>query len=506
MRAKIALTIVTSALVGVTLGSGLRGTRLEPQLARLDSVAHAEDIASQSRRPAGLSPDLLSFADVAEQLTPSVVTVRSEKRVSGDDSSQRQLVLPFGGGGGEDPFRFFGQPRGDQRMRGSGSGFVVGSDGIILTNNHVVEGADKITVRMQDGKEYPGKVVGTDPKSDVAVVRVEAKGLTAVKLGDDSKLRVGEWVLAIGSPFGEQLEHSVTAGIISAKGRAAVGLADYEDFLQTDAAINPGNSGGPLVNLRGEVIGMNTAIASRSGGYQGVGFAIPITMAKDIMDELMAHGKVTRSWLGVSIQDVTSDLASSLKIDEHSGVVVADVVGESPAGRAGIEEGDVILSLDGKPAGSVAQFRNRVSRLTPGDRVAVDVLREGDRKKFDIKLEEKPEDRVVSRSERSNDDNGDQGFGFELANITPSLLRQLNVNVNAKDRPDGVVITSVESGSPAEEAGLRAGDIVRGVNRKHVHSVQEFKAEVSRTKSKEPVALLVRREDRSFYVTLSRDS
>jgi serine protease Do len=320
-------------------------------------------------------------------------------------------------------------------------------------------------------------------------------------MGDDSKLRVGEWVLAIGSPFGAHLEHTVTAGIISAKGRASIGLADYEDFLQTDAAINPGNSGGPLVNLRGEVVGVNTAIASRSGGYQGVGFAIPITMAKDIMDQLLAHGKVTRAWIGVSIQDLNADLANGLDIKADDGVLVADVVKDSPAERAGIEEGDVILSMNGTPAGSVPQFRNRVSRTAPGTKVRLETLRDGSKRNVEVTLDEYPEDRVASRS---SDDSGsqEQGLGLELSNLSAALARQYDLG----DGGSGVVVTAVLPGSPAAEAGIQPGDLVRGVNRKRVSNVQEFKSAVDRLGKNDPVVLLLRRNDNSFYVTVSRSS
>jgi serine protease Do len=267
------------------------------------------------------------------------------------------------------------------------------------------------------------KVVGADPNTDIAVFRVEASNLPAVKLGDDHKLRVGEWVLAIGSPFGPQFEHTVTAGIISAKSRGNVGLADYEDYLQTDAAINPGNSGGPLVNLRGEVIGMNTAIASRSGGSQGVGFAIPITMAQDIMTELMAKGKVTRSQLGVTIQDLSQDLAKGLGIRDSDGILISDVMKDSPADRAGLQEGDVILSMDGVPAGNVPQFRNRVARTKPGETVKLEIMHDDVKKDVRVKLEEKPDERVASSGGSSSDD-APAGLGLELQNLTPVVARQ----------------------------------------------------------------------------------
>jgi serine protease Do len=491
MRGKLPILIATTALMGVVVGASLRSAPAERALAALDPAPPARAQAS------GVTPDM-SFADVAERVTPAVVTVSSEKRLRAAQGDDRTPQMPFG----EDFFRFFPSPRGDQRARGSGSGFIVESNGLILTNNHVVDGADKIQVRLQDGRELTGKVVGTDPKSDVALVRVEARDLPVVRLGDDARLRVGDWVLAIGSPFGPHLEHTVTAGIISAKSRASVGIADYEDFLQTDAAINPGNSGGPLVNLRGEVIGVNTAIASRSGGYQGVGFAIPITMAKDIMDQLVAHGKVTRAWMGVSIQDLNADLARGLDIEADDGVVVAEVVDGSPAERAGIREGDVILSLDGTPAGSVPQFRNRVSRIAPGKRVSLDVLRDGDRRKVQVQLEEYPEDQLASRNRPESGDAPEHGLGLELANVNASLANQFDL----KDRDGGIVVTGVEAGSPAAEAGLQAGDVVRGVNRKRVENVQEFKAAVGRIGAADPVVLLVRRNDRSFYVTLSRQS
>jgi serine protease Do len=497
MRAKLSIAIAAALLVGAVAGASLRNAPAGEALAQLDPAAPAHAQPGVT----GVTPELLSFADIAERVSPAVVTVSSEKRLRAGtgDGEQRMPQLPFG----EDFFRFLPNPREDQRARGSGSGFIVESDGLILTNNHVVNGADKIVVLLQDGRELAGKIVGTDPKTDVALVRVEARGLPVVRLGDDTKLRVGEWVLAIGSPFGPHLEHSVTAGIISAKGRASVGIADYEDFLQTDAAINPGNSGGPLVNLRGEVIGVNTAIASRSGGYQGVGFAIPITMAKDIMDQLVAHGKVTRAWMGVSIQDLSGDLARGLGIESTEGVVVAEIVKDSPAERAGIREGDVILSLDGTAAGSVPHFRNRVSRIAPGKRVKLDILREGDRRSVEVQLDEFPDDQVASRGGKQPDaDAPELGLGLELANVTATLANQYNLD----DGDGGIVVTDVQAGSPAAMAGIRPGDVVRGVNRKRVASVREFKSAVGALKASDPVVLLVRRNERSFCVTLSRES
>ncbi len=493
-KAKTLAFLAGGLLFSAGIGIGRHaseGTRL----ATLDAVARAEEATSSVRRPPPGSPDLMSFADVAEQVTPAVVTVRTDKKVK----MGGEMTSPFG-----DFFQFFpNMPRGGtQRTHDLGSGFIVDPKGVVVTNNHVIDGADRITVRLHDGRQLDAKLVGADPKSDVAVLRIEGGPFPSVRTGDDQSMRVGEWVLAVGSPFGEQLESSVTAGIISAKGRGSVGLADYEDYLQTDAAINPGNSGGPLVNLRGEVIGMNTAIASRSGGYQGVGFAIPITMVRNIMDQLVATGKVTRSWLGVTIQEINPDMARGLKLDETSGILVSDVVKDSPAGRAGIEDGDVIVSMDGEAAGSVPQFRNRVASTKPGETVKLEIMRENSTRTVSVKLEEKPADEVASAAGGSNDREApEHGLGLELRNLTPALAQQFNL----EDR-SGVVVTGVEPGSAAEDAGLRPGDVVRSVNRKPVQSVADLKTALGRIDSKDPVVLQVRREDRSFFVTLTRES
>jgi serine protease Do len=504
MRAKfpVGIGLLASALLGVGIGAGLKRPGSLAGLGSLGSVASAQEPLSTARRTSAVTPDLLSFADVAEQVTPAVVLVKSERRLKVTERPDIRMPQgPFG----EDWFeRFFRMPPGDRQARGLGSGFVVDPKGVILTNNHVVDGADKITVRLADRREFEAKLVGTDPKTDIAVLRVEGAGnLPAVRLGDDKGLRVGEWVLAIGSPFNEQLEHTVTAGIISAKGRSYVGLADYEDYLQTDAAINPGNSGGPLVNLRGEVIGINSAIASRTGGFQGVGFAIPIGMAEDIMNELLDNGKVVRSWLGVTIQDLTPELAQGLQVDAATrGLVISDVAAQSPADRAGLQEEDVIVAMDGTPVGNVQQFRNRVARTRPGTTVKLEVLRDGKRRDFEARLEEKPEERTVASAGGGGDSASERDLGFEVANLTQDLAQRMNLS----QRPGGVVITGVEADGLASEVGLRAGDVVRSVNRKRVSDVREFRAALERVGAKDPVVLLVRREDRSFYVTLDRDS
>jgi serine protease Do len=495
--ALVALAILVGVGVGIALKNSDEGSAgWVERVASLDSVALAQE---RDSRAGMLSPDLMSFADVAERVSPSVVTLRSQKRLrAGNGQGPATEPSP------EDFFRrFFGQPFDrDQLVRGLGSGFIVDASGIILTNNHVVEGADQVTVRFADGRELEAEVVGTDPESDVAVVRVEATGLPAVRFGDSDAIRVGEWVLAIGSPFGQHLEHTVTAGIISAKGRSSVGLADYEDFLQTDAAINPGNSGGPLVNLRGEVVGMNTAIASRTGGYQGVGFAIPINMADRIMQQLRESGKVTRAWLGVSIQELTPAMARGLDLGDARGIVVADVVGGSPADRAGIETGDVILGLDGQPAESVTSFRNRIAATRPGSRVRLEVQRDGRKRDIEVELEEKESERVA-QAPAARSDGPDAALGLRIADLSPELVQRYEIEGAPRD---GVVITGVEPNSPAEEAGLRAGDLVRSVNRRRVDSVRELTAALRDLGEDDPVVLLVRRGDQTFYLTVTRTS
>ncbi|MEW7984075.1 MAG: Do family serine endopeptidase [Candidatus Sedimenticola endophacoides] len=364
------------------------------------SAAHALDGGVESLRQTGKA-----FASVARAVSPSVVFIQVEGKASpaaiGGFSSPFGQEFPFG----DDLFkRFFGDqfpgvprmpkpeaPKGERRAIGQGSGFVFAAkDGLlsdktyILTNNHVVEDAEKIRVKFQDGREFDAKVTGRDPQSDVAVLEIKAGGLSPLRWGNSSRLEVGEWVVAIGNPFG--LSHTLTVGVVSAKGRTSVGINDYEDFIQTDAAINPGNSGGPLVNLDGEVVGINTAIFSRSGGYMGVGFAIPSNLAKAIANQLIEHGEVTRGYLGIVIQQLTPDLAESFDIDSGKGILVAQVSEDSPAEKAGLRQGDVIVEYRGEPVSDVGGFRNRVSLTAPGSTETVTVLRGGKRKTLQVTI------------------------------------------------------------------------------------------------------------------------
>jgi len=463
---------------------------------------HAEDGAIASLRETGKA-----FARVARDVSPSVVFIQIDK---GASASSGGATVPFGEQWpfGDELFKhFFGdrfsapqqqQPHGERHIVGQGSGFVFASkDGLlsdrtyILTNNHVVEDADSIRVKLQDGREFDATVKGRDPQSDVAVIEIKTGGLPALPLADSSKLEVGEWVVAIGNPFG--LSNTLTVGVVSATGRTGIGINDYEDFIQTDAAINPGNSGGPLVNLDGDVVGMNTAIFSRSGGYMGVGFAIPINLARAIANQLIATGGVTRGYLGVTIQQLTPDLAESFGIEQVKGVLVAKVNDDSPAGRAGLHQGDVIVSYDGKPVTDVGSFRNAVALTAPGSHRELGILRKGERQALDVtigRLAGKPT--LAQGSAQGVDETG-----LTVRTITPKLAGELGATAG-----EGVVVTAVRSGSMAERAGIDPGTVILRVNRKDMHSAAEFAAALDESRADRRVLMLVRKGDMQRYVAL----
>ncbi len=447
-----------------------------------------------------------AFASVAKHVSPAVVSVKVEKVV--ESQPNVEFFSPFGGGDnpfGDDFFRrFFGTPspqeqprkfrqipRQQQRVVGQGSGFIISPDGYILTNNHVVGDADKVTVKLEDGREFTAKTVGTDPHSDVAVIKIDAKNLPMLALGDSDALEAGDWVLAIGNPFG--LSHTLTAGIVSAKGRSSLGLADYENFIQTDAAINPGNSGGPLVDLNGKAIGMNTAIFSQSGGYMGIGFAIPINMAKAIKDQLIRTGSVTRGYLGIVIQDLTPELAKSFGLNDHKGILVAEVTEDSPAEKAGIRQGDVIIEFDGKPVKEVGAFRNRISLEAPGTKEMITVLRDGKRQTLTVSIGKLPDSGLTASTETHTPDK----LGLTVQTLTPDLAEQLGYQ-----EEKGVLVTQVNPGSVAALAGIQSGTLIQEVNRKKIHNVDEFKQAIRKSENKKPILLLVRDGKYSHYVVL----
>ncbi|MEL6190184.1 MAG: Do family serine endopeptidase, partial [Myxococcota bacterium] len=342
---------------------------------------------------------------------------------------------------------------------GAGSGVIVSSNGGIVTNNHVVEGADEITVTLSNRREFKATVVGVDKASDLAFLKVDAKNLPYLEFGDSSKLRLGEFVLAVGNPFG--VGQTVTMGIVSAKGRANVGIVDYEDFIQTDAAINPGNSGGALVNLQGQLVGINTAILSRSGGAQGIGFAVPSNMVSPIRNQISEYGRVRRGWLGVAIQDVTPSLARNLELGDLRGVLVSDVMDGGPAATAKLAAGDVVVAVDDKPTRTSAELRNRIALTAPGSKTKLSVVRDGRSKTITVTLAEKDEEGVIARLE---EDSKSLVAGLAVEPLDANLRSRLDVPA----RVDGVVVSRVESGSPAERAGIAPGNLITAVNRNPV--------------------------------------
>lgn len=433
-----------------------------------------------------------AFVQIAESATPSVVTIFTEKTVN------RRFISPFDFFGS--PFDdFFETPRRREEgangrkevLRGLGSGVVVSSDGYILTNNHVVDKADNIYIRTHDNKKVQAKVIGTDPKTDIAVIKVEVKNLKPIAIGDSDALRVGEWVIAIGSPLGENLARTVTQGIVSAKGRANVGLADYEDFIQTDAAINPGNSGGPLVNINGELVGINTAIASRTGGFQGIGFAVPSNMARQIMQSLIKTGKVTRGWLGVTIQDVDENIAKGLKLKKAEGVLVGTVVEKSPAEAGGLKTGDVIIEMNGKKVRDTIELRNTVARTSPGTVVKLTIWRDGTMKTLSVKLDQIPDQPVAAEQQQEMSDL----LGFTAAPMSSELASRYRLQTGAGK----VVVTDVDPAGNAYRAGLRNGDVVKAANRKDITSYKQFLSIVGKMKEGDLLFLLVKRGDSNVY-------
>ncbi len=491
--------------------AGVLFSRTPPLLAiDLFGQSKSEEAASA---PAGRTSQLPSLSDTVKNASPAVVNISTTQK-----AERRRHMPPFGPmpgpgpgpgpgpnpgpnpfGGGDDPFeeffrRFFGDRPPPGQQRSLGSGFIISEDGYIITNYHVVDGADKITVRLSDKEEYDAKVIGSDEKTDIAMVKIDAKhSLHAVPLGSSADLQVGDWVMAIGNPFG--LDQTVTAGIVSAKGRV-IGAGPYDDFIQTDASINPGNSGGPLLNLRGEVVGINSAIFSQSGGNIGIGFAIPIDLAKSVVGQLKEKGKVTRGWLGVSIQSVTPELAKSFGLKEPSGALVAEVTKDSPAEKAGFERGDIITAFNSNPIKDSHELPAVVARTPVGDKAQVTILRGGKEKTLTVKLGELTDQQAKAESEGESG----ESWGMTVASLSSEAARRFQLDRNKK----GVVVTEVDPGSSSELAGIQPGDIIEEVNRQPIESVEDFNKAMADAKDKETLLLLARRGNFTSFFALRK--
>lgn len=433
-----------------------------------------------------------AFEEVADKITPSVVNISATKKAKKSEQVRRD---PF--------YEFFKDQFGDEFMspyqnpdqfaqQGMGTGVVIDSDGHILTNNHVAGDADELTVTMHNGKSYKAKLIGSDPRSDLAVIKIKARDLVPAQLGNSDELRIGEWVIACGNPFG--LDNTITAGIVSAKGRSVMGGTQYEDFIQTDAAINPGNSGGPLVNLKGEVVGINTAIFSRNGGYMGIGFAIPSNMAKQIVSSLIKKGKVVRGWLGIGIQNLTEELAESFNYADTDGALVGYVEPGGPADKAGIKQGDIVISLNGERKKNLNILRNSIAAVEPGSKVKVEVIRDGETKEFTVKVGELPNsdrEKPTSQEEETSD------LGLVVQSLTPETARRLG-----SERKNGVIVSRVFPGSPAESSGIQPRDIIVSVNGKVIEDAQDFEDVISRANLKKGVRLVVETQGMERFVFL----
>ena len=489
--------IIGGIMIGVILTIGLNQT----------SLSHASNSPDVKIIPATMPPpadpadlnvaNALSnaFASVAQDVNPSVVTIFTESTV-------KVNAQPFSGGpfeqffGGDDFFNhFFNQPSphgGDLKQMGLGSGVIVDKDGIILTNNHVVKNADDIKVRLMDGREFKAEVKGTDAQTDLAVITIDAKDLKPIKFGDSDVARVGDWVLAIGSPLQPELEHTVTAGIISAKGRSGVGLSQYEDFIQTDAAINPGNSGGAMVNLHGQLIGINAAIATQNGGFMGIGFAIPVNLAHKVMTDILEKGKVERGWLGVYIQTITPEIAKAFKLERAKGVIISKVQKDSPAEKSGLKDEDVVLRFNGKEVSNSTELSTWIAGSSPDAKIVLTILRDGKTKDIEVKLGElTPDKQNIAEGTNQFDK-----IGVEVSNITKDLAQKYNI----PDGMKGVVITSVNPRGIAAANGLKEGDVVVKLNRSVIESVEQFSSVMKDVDAGDTVLFYIQRGNANLFI------
>ena len=480
-NSRVLILVLAALAAGVVLTAGLN---LSPT-----TYALFGDKEKPAPTPAGAGLRMMpmDIPQLFKEVSPAVVNISTTQVVKFDRPRSR---APFGQ---QDPFEeffnnFFGRMPREQKRRSLGSGFLVSADGYILTNSHVVDKADEVTVTLLDKEEFKAKVVGTDPKTDIALIKIDSgKKLPFVALGDSDRLEVGEWVLAIGNPFG--LGHTVTTGIVSAKGRI-IGSGPYDDFIQTDASINPGNSGGPLFNLKGEVVGINTAIIQ---GGQGIGFATPIQLAKSVLGQLKDKGKVTRGWLGVYIQPLSPDVAEKLGIKDRRGALVSDVTQNGPAEKAGIKSGDVIVAFNGKEIRDEHELPAAVAATAPGRKVDVRVVRDGKELVLPVTIAEME----AEPGKRAGGPDLSKGLGLTVQDITPELAQRFEIE-NTK----GVLVTNVEGGSPAEEAGFQEGDIVRQINRQPVSSGADFGKLLKKHKGDKTVLFLVERGGARMFIAV----
>ena len=479
-------TLATASLSFLLIGLGVGGG-FSNDPSRFHDLYLLGNAKADEPKVALTERGLPDFVALAKRLKPEVVNISTTQT-----ATEQEGPDPFDK---NDPFgefwkRFFGGPfpRGQFKQRSLGSGFIIEPDGLILTNYHVVDNADTINVRLLDGRDFPGKVVGKDQKTDIALVRINAQNLPVAPLGDSDRLEVGEWVMAIGNPFG--LDYTVTSGIVSAKDRQ-IGAGPYDHFIQTDASINPGNSGGPLINLQGQVVGIDSAIFSESGGNIGIGFAIPINLVKQLLPQLKSTGKVTRGWLGVSIQAMTPDIAASLGLDKAKGALVSSVVPDSPADHAGIKAGDVIVGYEGREINNANDLPFLVASTPVGKTVSLQVLRDQKERRFPVTIEKMAEEEVLASTSEKGD------LGLTVEQITPAVAENLGLQTT-----QGVVITAIAPNSRADEAGLQSGDIIHEINRKPIRDLSDFRKNMESAAQGKTVLFLVQRQDNTIFLAL----
>ncbi len=503
MKKRYALLLI---IVGVIIGLGI-----SVKFDWLDSISANNDYFVEDKTASTVYKDFSKpFVEAAKMVSPATVYIYTEKVIKTSGRSRNPFYDeddPFRDFFGDEFFeRFFGpglkSPQREQPLKSLGSGIIVSPEGYIITNNHVVENADKIKIKINDTREYEAKLIGADKKSDIAILKIEGKDLPYAKLGDSDKLEVGEWIIAIGNPFG--LSHTVTSGIISAIGRNNVGISDYEDFIQTDCSINPGNSGGPMINLNGRVIGINTAIFSKSGGNQGIGFAIPINMVKKIMTDLIENGgKVRRGYLGVSIQTVTDVIAEKYGLDKNrKGALIAQVFENSPAQKAGILENDIIIEFDGVEITDSNRLRNVVAAVQINKNVPVKVLRDGVEKTLNVTVIEQPEnfDLASAGGMESGVPYSDKTLGLSVAALNSDLADQYGYSENMR----GVVITDIKRGSIAEQNGLKRGDVILELDRIKITNVKDFNKAMDKNKKSNNLLIKLQRGEQRMILVLEK--